>query len=83
MASYFVTCHPLPDGAHAVHDRTLCPPACFSGRALEYLGEFGNPVQAVAVARLRYEPARACAWYDLVVQTRAARHVSEPVAAYR
>lgn len=60
MASYFVARHPLPDGGHAVHDRTLCPPSCFPAHATEYLGEFFEAAQAVAVARLRYAHARGC-----------------------
>lgn len=61
MASYFVASHALPDGAHAVHDRSRCPPACFPfHHAHEYLGEFGDPAQALAVARLRYAQARGC-----------------------
>jgi len=44
-----------------VHDRSLCPPACFLATpAMEYLGELLDPGQAVAVARLRYAHARAC-----------------------
>lgn len=62
MASYFVACHALPDGAHAVHDRSRCPPACFPlAQAHEYLGEFSEAAQALAVARLRFAHARGCA----------------------
>lgn len=64
MASYFVASHPLPDGAHPVHDRSTCPPSCFPGRGSEYLGEFGEPAQAVAVARLRYARARCCESFE-------------------
>lgn len=61
MASYFVACHAQPDGAHAVHDRSRCPPACFPfENAHEYLGEFSEAAQALAVARLRYTHARRC-----------------------
>jgi hypothetical protein len=60
MASYFVASHPLPDGVHPVHERSACPPSCFPPRASEYLGEYGEPAQAVAVARLRYAGARGC-----------------------
>lgn len=63
MASYFVACEPSSDGSHAVHDRTHCPPACFpAAGATEYLGEFVDARQAVAVARLRYACAARCAW---------------------
>jgi hypothetical protein len=45
-----------------VHDRSRCPPECFLGEtAAEYLGEFLDAGQAVAVARLRYSHARGCA----------------------
>ncbi|MDB5897644.1 MAG: hypothetical protein JWP22_4000 [Ramlibacter sp.] len=61
MASYFVACDAQSDGAHAVHDRNLCPPSCFPPDATnEYLGEFTEMAQAVAVARLRFRPARRC-----------------------
>lgn len=61
MASYFVACRTQADGAHAVHDRSRCPPGCFpAGEASEYLGEFGEVAQALAVARLRYARARGC-----------------------
>ncbi len=65
MASYFVACEAQPDGAHAVHDRSRCPPACFPYDAeKEYLGEFDEAGQALAVARLRYAHARGCACCD-------------------
>ena len=73
MASYFVACHPLPDGGHAVHDRTRCPPSCFSAHGTEYLGEFSEPSQALAVARLRYATACGCPWCDLPLAGVAAR----------
>jgi hypothetical protein len=61
MASYFVACDAQSDGAHAVHDRSLCPPSCFPlGAANEYLGEFRHIAQAVTVARLLYRPVRRC-----------------------
>jgi hypothetical protein len=61
MASYFVACHAPPDGIHAVHDRDLCPPACFPyDGATEYLGEYIDAMQAVSVARLRYPHAAGC-----------------------
>ena len=69
MASYFVARRPQPDGIHAVHDRSRCPPDCFAGAATEYLGEFVDTTQAVAVARLRYAHARGCACCDPVFAT--------------
>jgi len=66
MASYFVARQPQLDGVHAVHDRSRCPPGCFSAAATEYLGEFAHTTQAVAVARVRYAQARGCACCDPV-----------------
>jgi hypothetical protein len=67
MASYFVACRAEPDGAHAVHDRSRCPPGCFPvDAAAEYLGEFDEPAQALAVARLRYAQARGCSCCELM-----------------
>lgn len=61
MASYFVASRTQPDGGHAVHDRSRCPPGCFpGGGAGEYLGEFNEPAQALAVARVRYACAYSC-----------------------
>ncbi len=61
MASYFVANRTQADGGHAVHDRSRCPPGCFpGGGASEYLGEFNEPAQALAVARLRYARAHSC-----------------------
>lgn len=61
MASYFVACDAEAEGAHAVHDRSRCAPGCFpTGQATEYLGEFHEAAQAIAVARLRYPVAHAC-----------------------
>jgi hypothetical protein len=61
MASFFVASIPQPDGTHAVHDRSRCPPRCFPREgASEYLGEFFEGAQAVAVARLRYAHAHGC-----------------------
>ena len=59
MASYFVGFDAHPDGVHAVHDRSRCPPGSFPA-ATEYLGEFLDTRQAVTVARLRYAGARGC-----------------------
>jgi hypothetical protein len=71
MASYFVACDAQSDGAHEVHDRSRCPPACFPQEAVnEYLGEFHNIVQAVTVARLRYRPARRCLHADIAIPLR-------------
>lgn len=61
MASYFVACATQADGRHAVHDPSRCPPACLcAGRPAEYLGEFLDMAQALAVARLRYPGAARC-----------------------
>ena len=61
MASYFVANRTQADGGHAVHDRSRCPPGCFpADGASEYLGEFNEPAQALAVARLRYARAHSC-----------------------
>jgi hypothetical protein len=61
MASYFVAYHAPPIGEVAVHDRGRCPPHCFLGDVTtEYLGEFLDTGQALAVARLRYAHARGC-----------------------
>jgi len=62
MASYFVARPAQPDGVHAVHDRSRCPPASLPGEpAMEYLGEFMEAAQALVVARVRYPHARGCA----------------------
>lgn len=60
MASYFVASPALAESAPAVHDRSRCPPAQFPLAASEYLGEFHDVGQALAVARLRYKHACAC-----------------------
>jgi hypothetical protein len=60
MASYFVASPAFTGGAPAVHDRGRCPPATFPPHG-EYLGEFLDVSQALAVARLRYPHASACA----------------------
>ena len=79
MSSYFVTCHAPPAGEIAVHDRTRCPPECFLGGAThEYLGEFLDAGQAVAVARLRYAHARGCPACE-ALRTRGA--IALPTAA--
>lgn len=72
MASYFVACHAQPDGSHAVHDRSRCPPGRFPAEpASEYLGEFLAPSQAFAVARLRYAQVRGCSCCDPLFASRA------------
>ena len=53
MASFFVAMQAPGGAAHAVHDRSRCAPDAFPCQA-EYLGEFFDAGQAVAVARLRY-----------------------------
>ena len=78
MASYFVACEPQADGAYAVHDRSRCPPRCFPREgATEYLGEFLDGQQAVAVARLRYRQARDCACASLLPA-----RLQDPLPAY-
>lgn len=74
MASYFVA----PPASHAaqaaVHDRSRCPPACFLVQGgTEYLGEFNDITQAVAVARLRYAHARRCSACEAPVAVSAPR----------
>jgi hypothetical protein len=79
MASYFVACEPQADGAYPVHDRSRCPPRCFPRDATsEYLGEFLDAQQALAVARLRYRQARDCACAAPLPQ----HIVQEPVPAW-
>ena len=62
MASYFIAFDAPACGTVAVHDRSRCPPGCFLQETggTEYLGEFLEPSQAIAVARLRYAGARCC-----------------------
>jgi hypothetical protein len=60
MASYFVAAHGTPQGEAAVHESQRCPPGRFPPASSEYLGEFLETAQAVAVARLRYANARGC-----------------------
>jgi hypothetical protein len=69
MPSYFVARD--ADGAHAVHDRSRCPPNCFPlETAAEYLGEFLEAGQAMAVARLCYRHARRCVHTELPMPLR-------------
>lgn len=60
MSSYFVAS--AAHGQIAVHDRSRCQPGAFRLDATaEYLGEFLDATQALAVARLRYSHVRGCA----------------------
>jgi hypothetical protein len=78
MASYFVACEPQADGAYPVHDRSRCPPRCFPRTgATEYLGEFLDSQQALAVARLRYRRAQDCPCASATLPA-----VQEPVPTY-
>lgn len=61
MASYFVASAALPDAPSSVHDRNRCPPGRFPREEAEYLGEFTDARQALAVARLRFPGAGPCA----------------------
>ena len=61
MASYFVASAALPDAPPSVHDRDRCPPGRFPREHAEYLGEFLDIRQALAVARLRFPGAGPCA----------------------
>ena len=61
MASYFVATPVLPDKPASVHDRLRCPPGSFPAGDAEYLGEFTDVRQALAVARLRFPLAAPCA----------------------
>ena len=60
MASYFVASAALPDTPASVHDRDRCPPGRFPRDGAEYLGEFSDMRQALAVARLRFPCASPC-----------------------
>jgi hypothetical protein len=60
MASYFVASRVPGDGPFTVHDRSRCPPGAFPARGAEYLGEFLDADQALAVARLRYPDVAPC-----------------------
>lgn len=63
MSSYFVA--NAAHGEIAVHDRNRCQPGTFRFDATaEYLGEFLEAAQAIAVARLRYAHARGCPCCD-------------------
>lgn len=76
MASYFVERRAQANGDHAVHDRSRCPPACFPARGdAEYLGEFFDARQALAVANLRYPQVNGCPLCMPEV------HIGEPVPA--
>jgi len=67
MASYFVACTGIAGAAAAVHDRDRCAPECFPAGAVEYLGEFLEAGQALAVARLRFPQARHCGCFAAIV----------------
>lgn len=60
MASYFVARSSAIGGLPAVHDRSRCPPGSFPPAGAEYLGDFLDAGQALAVARLRYVNATRC-----------------------
>ena len=75
MASYFVASPALAEGTPAVHDRSRCPPALFPLHGCEYLGEFQDVSQAIAVARLRYRHAAACACCARVLRGGATRRM--------
>lgn len=63
MPSFFVDRRVQPNGDHEVHDRSRCPPPCFPREGdAEYLGEFEDGSQALAVARLRYHRVNGCVW---------------------
>lgn len=65
MANYFVACDATTGADPCVHERSLCPPACFSAASrTEYLGDFLDAGQALVVARLRYASAACCAHCD-------------------
>lgn len=76
MTSYFVACL-SPASEAAVHHRNHCAPGCFPQSAAEYLGEFLDPSQAEAVARLRYAHARRSRCCD-TVPSRQAHPVPRP-----
>lgn len=61
MASYFVATAALPGTPASVHDRLRCAPGSFPQGDAEYLGEFTDVRQALAVARLRFPLAAPCA----------------------
>ena len=61
MASFFVATAALPEAPASVHDRLRCPPGSFPRGEAEYLGEFADVRQALAVARLRFPLAAPCA----------------------
>jgi hypothetical protein len=69
MASFFVARRVPGDGPFTVHDRTRCPPGTFPIRGAEYLGEFLDVAQALAVARLRYAHVGPCACCAAVAAT--------------
>jgi hypothetical protein len=64
MTSFFVGPGEGTGSGPAVHDRSRCPAACFGQAGAEYLGEFEDEAQALAVARLRYGGICHCARRD-------------------
>jgi hypothetical protein len=63
MGSYFVDRRPQANGEHLVHERGKCPPERFPrDTGAEYLGEFLDGEQALAVAGLQYRRVNGCHW---------------------
>ena len=61
MASFFVGMADHTVTGYAVHDRSRCPALCqVPGDTAEYLGEYSDASQALAVARLRYHGICHC-----------------------
>jgi hypothetical protein len=60
MASFYVGTAGNTATGFAVHERSRCPADCLDDGAAEYLGEFTDPAQALAVARLRYRTICQC-----------------------
>lgn len=55
MASFFVGTADHTATGYVVHDRSRCPALCFGPPdTTEYVGEYSDAAQALAVARLRY-----------------------------
>ena len=81
MASYFVALPSAVGGVPAVHDRTRCPPGSFPREGSEYLGEFFDAAQALAVARLRYSDVTRCGCCAQPMT--AATHAARLLAALR
>lgn len=60
MGSFYVGTAGHTATGLAVHERSGCPAACLADGTAEYLGEYTDPTQALAVARLRYGAICAC-----------------------